>query len=181
MRFLSEEEALAWYPSHTLPTPNAPTPNVHRLDFFFKDVSATDFLWLGWRLADVLGPWDECMLWVTQSEIWAANLHLYYRLRQSYGDMRLLREAPCHLFLAFEDADLRTFLSVGLLNGWEMHLVTTHDYAQVFVSHDGWAAVTANQTSQLDVLKAALAAEPVPFTVSGPTPEPAAGPNEPNE
>ena len=181
MRFLSEDEARVWYPSNALPALNAPMPNVHHLDFFFKDVSAIDFLWLGGRLADALGPWDECMLWVTQSAIWAENLHLYYRLRQAYGDVRLLREAPCHLFLDFEEADLRTFLSVGLLNGWDMHLVTTHDYAQVFVSHDGWAAVTANQASQLDVLKAALAAKPVPFTVSGPTLEPAAGLNEPNE
>ena len=64
------------------------------------------------------------------------NWHLYYRLRQSHSDHRLIHEAPGHLFLEFEEADLVSFLEVGLIAGWDMHLIPTVGYGRVFVSHD---------------------------------------------
>ena len=33
---------------------------------------------------------DPCLLWMEEWGIWDQNLHLYYRLRQGYGDQRLL-------------------------------------------------------------------------------------------
>ena len=61
------------------------------------------------------------LLWITEWSIWPSseNLHLYYRLRHTYGDHRLLHEAPGHLFLEYESEDLATFLQVAMLNGWE--------------------------------------------------------------
>jgi hypothetical protein len=85
-----------------------------------------------------LQPRDACLLWVTAWDIWPSseNLHLFYRLRQSYGELRLLPEAPGHLFLRYEAADLVSFLQVGIICGWDMHLLPTVGYAQAFVSHD---------------------------------------------
>jgi hypothetical protein len=42
------------------------------------------------------------LLWITEWGIWTENWHLYYKLRQSYNDQRLLHEAPGHLFLEYE-------------------------------------------------------------------------------
>ena len=83
-------------------------------------------------------PWETCLLWVTGWDIWTSSedLHLYYKLRQSYGDHRLLYEAPGHLFLGYEASDLVSFLEVGILFGWDMHLLPTGGYARAFVSHD---------------------------------------------
>jgi hypothetical protein len=55
-----------------------------------------------------------CLLWVTD---WGRHrrICLYYRLRQSYSDWRLLHEAPGHLFLKHEAVDLVSFLEVGIL------------------------------------------------------------------
>src|SRR5438552_16817824 len=49
----------------------------------------------------VPGVDDSSLLWITGYGIWPSseNLHLYYRLRESYGDRRLLAEAPAHLCL----------------------------------------------------------------------------------
>jgi len=73
----------------------------------------------------------------------------------------LLHEAPGHLFLNYEDPDLESFLQLGLLNGWDMHLLPSLTYggadtARAFVSHDEWivlahrdAAVVAEWTAAL--------------------------------
>ena len=58
------------------------------------------------------------LVWIPEWGIWESseNLHLYYRLRNSYGDLRLLHEAPGHLFLGHESEDLASFLQIAMLN-----------------------------------------------------------------
>ena len=77
------------------------------------------------RLADAIGPWNTSLLWVVTTDIWpsSTNLHLYYRVRQSYGDYRLISQAPGHLFLNYEIADFVTFIQIGILSGWDMYVL----------------------------------------------------------
>ncbi len=56
--------------------------------------------------------------------------------RQSYGDLRLLHEAPGHLFLGHESEDLTSFLQIAMLNGWGGYILTQADYLNAFFSHD---------------------------------------------
>ncbi len=58
--------------------------------------------WFCRHLEHSLQPRSDCLLWVTEYGVWpnSENGHLYYRLRESYGDRRLFHEAPGHLFLA---------------------------------------------------------------------------------
>jgi hypothetical protein len=84
-------------------------------------------------------PFQEpALLWITEWGIWSSseNWHLYYKLRQSYGDPRLLEESPGHLFLKHESEDLATFLQLAMLNGWGGYLLTQANYINVFFSHD---------------------------------------------
>lgn len=104
--------------------------------------------WLCRFISECLKPRHECLLWVTDFGIFPSNenLHLYYRLRQSYGDSRLLREAPGHLFLDYEDADLASFLQLGIVNGWDMHLFPElaygeSDTARAVICHDEWISL----------------------------------------
>jgi hypothetical protein len=96
-------------------------------------------------LSKCLEPRHECLLWVTLTDVWPSseNWHLYYRLRQSYGDGRQLHEAPGHLFLDYEVPEFCTFVQVGVLCGWDMFLLPRLSYggpgtAQAFISHDEW-------------------------------------------
>jgi hypothetical protein len=91
-------------------------------------------------------------LWVKEFGIFPSNenLHLYYRLRQSYGDFRLLREAPGHLFLEYEDADLASFLQLGIVSGWDMHVFPElaygeRDTARAVICHDEWISLHHRQ------------------------------------
>jgi hypothetical protein len=94
--------------------------------------------WLAGFLTSCLEPFDECLLWVTQWGVWPSseNLHLFYRLRESYGERRLLQDAPGHLFLKHEMSDLISFVQLALLAGWDFYLLPTPAYAQAFISHD---------------------------------------------
>lgn len=87
-----------------------------------------------------LGYFDWCLLWVVRTETRPSmeNLHIYYRLRQSYGDRSMVHERPGLLAQRAETADLMSFLHVGLMSGWEMYLVTSHDHGRVFVSAEGY-------------------------------------------
>ena len=63
---------------------------------------------------------EPTLLWITEWGIWPSseNWHIYYKLRQSYGDGHLLHESPGHFFLNFECEDLASFLQLAMLNGW---------------------------------------------------------------
>ena len=110
--------------------------------------------WLCRFISRCLEPRSECLLWVTETGVWPSseNWHVYYRLRQSYGDLRQLQEAPGHLFLNYESADLATFLQVGLVHGWDMFVLPRLDYggpgtAQAFISHDEWVLLSHREAS----------------------------------
>lgn len=89
-------------------------------------------------LESVLQPYDDLLVWVTVSGVWPSSepWHLYYRLRQSYFDHRLLEEAPGHLFMAHESEDARSLIQIGLIAGWDMHLVPNQGFGQAYISHD---------------------------------------------
>ena len=70
---------------------------------------------------------DPVLFWVTdwsESSPW----HLYYKLRQSYNDFRLLGEAPGHLFLPHETEDLAAFLSIAMASYWDGYLLPRLNY-----------------------------------------------------
>ncbi|MDX2198109.1 MAG: hypothetical protein SF069_03960 [Phycisphaerae bacterium] len=69
------------------------------------------------------------------------NHHLYYRLRQYYGDYREFSNAPGHLCQKHESEDLATFLQLTMLNGWDAWLYSEQGDFDVFVSHDEYLRV----------------------------------------
>jgi len=90
---------------------------------------------------------SPALVWITEWGIWGSseNWHLYYKLRQSYGDLRLLHEAPGHLFLGHEAEDLTSFLQIAILNGWGGYILTQADYVNAFFSHDEYIDFFAAQ------------------------------------
>jgi hypothetical protein len=63
--------------------------------------------------------------------------------------LRLLHEAPGHLFLGHESEDLASFLQVAMLNGWGGYILTQADYVNVFFSHDEYIDFFAKASGNL--------------------------------
>jgi hypothetical protein len=91
------------------------------------------------------------LLWITEWGIWPSseNWHLYYKLRHSYGDLRLLQESPGHLFLEHESEDLSSFLQIAMLNGWGGYVLTEANYVNAFFSHDEYIDFFATDEKNL--------------------------------
>ena len=98
------------------------------------------------------------LLWLTEWGIWGSSeyWHLYYRLRQPHGDLRLLHEAPGHLFLGHEAEDLTSFLQVSMLNGWGGYVLTQAGYANLFFSHDEYVDFYSDNQSIIDEIQKEL-------------------------
>ena len=134
---------------------------------FPKDI--TKLTWFCRFIERSLQPRKHCLLWVTTWGVWPSseNWHLYYRLRQSHSDQRLIHEAPGHMFLEFEAADLVSFVEIGQIAGWDMHLIPTICYGRVFISHDEWVEFAMDNPSETERIQVELGE--VGFNVSSVT------------
>jgi hypothetical protein len=103
--------------------------------------SFTQLLWFSRVIEASLQPRGSCLLWVTGFGIFQSseNHHLYYRLRQSYGEPRLLHEAPGHLCLDYERPEVVTLTYLAILFGWDIHIIPTGGYGRALICHDEWA------------------------------------------
>jgi hypothetical protein len=102
------------------------------------------------------------LLWITEWGIWpnSENWHLYYKLRQTYGDYRLLQEAPGHLFLEYEVEDLASLLQVAMLNGWGGYVLPHANYVNAFFSHDEYIDFFAEHVENLAGVREAFLGKP---------------------
>lgn len=154
MHFLSPSECRDWCGSGRIPFDANGTPlPPNRERYYVRSPLPRDFTELlpfCRTLERLLQPRRACLLWVTESDIWhsSANLHLYYRLRQSYGDRRQLDEAPGHLFLDYEAVDLVSFIQLAALSGFDAHLIPdATGYSRAFVSHDEFVEFSAKDAN----------------------------------
>jgi hypothetical protein len=162
VRFLSRDESVDWASGREVQipkgwnTPDREAEHLRRVRFLFPQTPG-QVTWLCRFISQCLSPRAECLLWVTEWGVWPSseNWHLYYRLRQSYHDHRPLHEAPGHLFLDYEEPDLISYLQLGILNGWDMHLLPALKYggadtARAFISHDEWIVLAHREQSTVD-------------------------------
>lgn len=163
MRALDETQIGNWCRSHGVQVDEQGKP-VRKPEGFvtarFKTpAAASRHLWFARRIEDALRPWSRCLVWVLTWGVWQSseNWHLYYKLRQSFGEHRLLEEAPGHLFLDFEAADVVTFIQVALAAGWDFQLLTSEDYARAFISHDEWIELALKDPKELEQISGSLA------------------------
>ncbi len=77
-------------------------------------------------------------------------------LGQSFGDHRLLAEAPGHLFMDYEAADLASFIQLAMLNGWDGYILTEANYVNAFFSRDEYIEFMAKCEENLNEVREAL-------------------------
>ena len=147
MRFYSREECEQWLIDRERSKPDANSSDEFER-FKYPSEPHLIFIWASW-FARSLTYRQPTLLWITEWGIWptSENWHLYYKLRHSYGDVRLLHEAPGHLFLEHESEDLASFTQLAMLNGWGGYILTHANYVNAFFSHDEYVDFFAKSTS----------------------------------
>jgi hypothetical protein len=105
LQFYTKQECEQWLSGRERVKPDEdPENGVER----FPYPERRSFYYVAHWIATQLTYRMPTLVWMKEWDIWKSgeNLHLYYKLRQSYGDHRLLHEAPGHLFLKHEAEDL---------------------------------------------------------------------------
>ena len=153
MRFYTEKECETWLSDRKRQRPDLQRDS-HREHFEFPSEPHRIFYLALW-IAKELTYRMPTLLWITEWGVWPSseNWHLYYKLRQSYGDHRLLPESPGHLFLEHETEDLASFLEVAMLNGWGGYVLTQANYVNAFFSHDEYIDFFAQHQENLAVVR----------------------------
>jgi hypothetical protein len=162
MRFYTPKECEEWCQALQVPLDGQNQPadalsSQHRLRCAFP-ASFSQLLWFSRCIEAALQPRQNCLVWVTGYGIFPSceNQHLYYRFRQSYGELKLLQDAPGHLCLDYERPEVVTLLHLGMLFGWDLHLIPTAGYGGAFVSHDEWAEIGFADQRLFDETRQAL-------------------------
>lgn len=156
MRFYTQQECEAWLSDRERRKPDLVKDiHVERIEYPSKPHQV--FFIAHW-VASVLTYQRPVLLFVTEWGIWPSseNWHLYYKLRQNYGDNRLLNDAPGHLFLEHETEDLASFLQIAMLNGWGGYVLTEANYINAFFSHDEYIDFFAENSDNLADIRKAL-------------------------
>jgi hypothetical protein len=84
----------------------------------------------------------KTLVWFDDWAVWphGQRMHIFERFLASYGESRPLIEAPAFLFSEHEFEDLVSFVTLGILFLWDVHVVSTKARRLLFYSHDevGW-------------------------------------------
>lgn len=136
MRFYTKQECEKWLSGLERRKPDD-VPNAHVKRVPYPSEPYRVFSIAHW-VATALTYRKPALLWITEWGIWPSseNWHLYYKLRQTYGDQQLLHDAPGHLFLGHEIEDFASFLQVAMLNGWGGYVLPQANFVSAFFSHD---------------------------------------------
>lgn len=156
MRFYTKEECDDWLSGRERIKPDL-IPGVYRERIKYPPNPHRIFYIAHW-FATTLTYRQPTLLLVTEWGVWGSseNWHLYYKLRQTHGDQRLLHEAPGHLFLEYEAEDLTSFLQIAMLNGWGGYILTHANYVNAFFSHDEYIDFFAENSGSLGDLRKEL-------------------------
>ncbi len=118
-----------------------------------------------------VGVTDAFLLWAMHWHDWGSttNTHLYYRLRQSYADLRQLYQAPGHAFLGHEIPDAVSFVELALLFGWDFHLLSS--FGDWGVYHDDELLIIySSEAVLMDIAKASVTEFGLEWREHGPKP-----------
>jgi hypothetical protein len=170
MRSLTPDDCGRWSAGHGfgLVPPQSPLPaEPHEVVVPLSPLRPRT-AWFSRYLAWCVGGYAECLLWVTLSGVWPSseNLHLFRRLRSSYGEGRSLEDAPGQVFGAGESDDLTSFVQLAILNIWDFHLLAAGSRARVFASHDEFLHLFLQDRVLLSSVQAGLSSARVEFEVS---------------
>lgn len=166
MWYLTQQESRVWSEGHGFRMDSSGYPVIgerkHSVVTPLSGVNWSKLTGLSEYIASYLVPFDKCLLWVTLWGVWGSseNLHLFYRLRESYGEHRQLADAPGHLFLKHESSDLATFIQLALIFGWDFYLLTSPTYQTAFVSHDEYIQFCTDNAEAAHEARHCLDADP---------------------
>ena len=142
MKFLTKKDAVKWCRENQIHLDERELPFLTKSSKDFNIPSDA-----GQRVALVTSQFehfrdeDEILIWITAWGVWPSSerLHIFDRLRLSYGEKRLLNEISAHVVSKNEYEDGLSILILAVLFLWDCYVLSKSGKF-IFYSHDecGW-------------------------------------------
>jgi hypothetical protein len=86
----------------------------------------------------------EILIWFDDWGVWPSSqrMHLFDRLRLSYGESRPLSVVPAQIFEQSEFEDVVSFVTLGVLFLFDCYVICSDGKEILFFSHDEWGWAT---------------------------------------
>ena len=144
MKTLSRSEAQAWCRDHEVPLDDRgfPVASSDGEEFPIPVDTGKRIYLVASDLSAHLGA-PETLVWYTDWGVWPSSErpHIFERFRASYGVNQRVIEAPAHVFGPAEREDLLSFVTLGVLFLWDVHVIIPKGLS-LFYSHDEWGQRT---------------------------------------
>ena len=156
MQFYTQDECEAWLAERRRQKPNL-VPDIHVVRVAYP-AEHHRLYFIARFIAFSLPHRMKTLLWIKEWGMWSSseNWHLYYKLRQAYGDKRSLHDAPGHLCLEHEGETLASFLQIAMFNGWGGYILTEANKVNAFFSHDSHIDFYAEDDQNLAEIRKSL-------------------------
>jgi hypothetical protein len=143
MRAFTKSEAKKWCQTQGAAMGNGGFPDASdETESFVIPTDAGQRVALAARHLECFRENGKTLVWFNDWAVWPSGqrMHIFERFLASYGETRPLIKAPAFLFEEFEHEDLVSFVTLGVLFLWNIHVVGTKARRLLFYSHDevGW-------------------------------------------
>lgn len=108
---------------------------------------------------------DVC-IYITGWGVATEHLDLYYGYRRSFGETRLLIEAPIHVFEPSQQDAFISVLCIVFYFFWDAWVFDLNGASLLRISHDGWFEVRAGDEKLMQEIAVELEEYKVPLLAS---------------
>jgi len=144
MKVLSKQEGVTWCYNHGVVLNDRELPDLSGAEFKFGIPNdAQKRIYLAKQAVCELSNAPSVLVWFNDWSVWPSGqrMHIFDRLRISYGDARPIVEAPAQLFEQMEIEDAISFVTIAVLFLWDCYVVCPNKDRFVFFSHDEYGVV----------------------------------------
>ena len=139
MKIISKEEAQIWCHHHHIAMNDRGLPE--RRDFptkFDIPVDAGQRVYLVSERMSAFREEPSLLVWFDDWSVWpyGQRMHIFERLRLSYGETRRLIDSPGHVFESAEIEDAISFVTLAVLFLWDCYVLTPERRKLLYFSHD---------------------------------------------
>jgi hypothetical protein len=143
MKVLAPQKAAAWCVAHnvTLSSHGLPERSDAELRFEIPHDAQKRVSLVG-QAMEAFRDEPLFLVWFDDWAVWPSGqrMHIFDRVRMSYGETRRLIDSPGHLFDGVEFEDGTSFATIAALFLWDCYVVTPERTKLLFLSHDEFGA-----------------------------------------
>lgn len=151
MKTLSKQEAVPWCQTMGIALSEQALPDRAGADLNFKiPEDAQKRIALAKQAMEAFTDEPAILVWFNDWAVWPSGqrMHIFDRLRLSYGETRQIIDAPAQLFRREELEDAISFVVIAVLFLWDCYVLCPNPNRFLFFSHDEYGMAGGASSSE---------------------------------